>query len=309
MNESKPQNQPILEVKHLRLVRALVDQGGPTRAGKYLNLSQSAVSHQLADLESRLGITLFARVKRKLQPTAAGRQLLEFSRSAIRDFEQIETTLRQRASNAQRRMRLCTECFTGYHWLPSVLPTFSREFPEVDVRIEIAATRKPLAALRKNRVDLAIMSSAVTDPEFVVDRLFDDEWVVALPLGHSLCERKFVRPADLEPMTVFAHHASAQDAKRLQELLARDQTRIGTLQPIPVTEAIIELVKANLGIALMSRWVASPYLARGDIECRRFTRSGLRETWAAVYRRETENDLPVARFAELLRANSPNIVP
>src|SRR5688572_2409592 len=112
----------ILETRHLRLVQALAEEGGPTRAAARLHLTQSAVSHQLAELEGRLGIALFTRVRRRLQLTAAGRQLLDFSRVALKDLSRIERDLHHAGTRARETLRISTECFTCYHWLPQVLP-------------------------------------------------------------------------------------------------------------------------------------------------------------------------------------------
>ena len=69
-------SQTMIEVRHLRLVRAIAEEGGPTRAGSRLRLTQSAVSHQLAELEGRLGVALFTRVRRQLKLTSAGARLV-----------------------------------------------------------------------------------------------------------------------------------------------------------------------------------------------------------------------------------------
>lgn len=305
MNVEKPSRASVLELRHLRLVCAVADEGGPTNAARVLHLSQSAVSHQLADLENRLGVELFARVRRRLHLTAAGKHLVEFARGALEGVARAEQELLQIGAGARERLRISTECFTGYHWLPAVLPELRRDFPHVDVQIAIEATRRPLAALLRGKLELAIMSSSVVDEQLVVERLFRDEWVVILSPGHRLCQRSYVRPRDLTDLTVFAHHASPQDAKRLQEVLANADTAIPGLQVVPLTSAIVELVKADLGVGLMSRWSVAPYEASGRIVARRFTKAGLRELWSAVYRRDAADRLPLARFAELLRARPP----
>lgn len=295
----------VLEIRHLRLVCAIVDEGGPTRAGTRLHLSQSAVSHQLAELERRLGVVLFTRVRRRLQLTPAGKHLVEFARSTLDRLARAERELLVVGARERRRLRVSTECFTGYHWLPKILPELRRDFPDVDVQIVIEATRRPVAALLKRRLELAIVSSTVQDQELTVEPLFSDEWVVILPPSHPLVERSFVRPADLANLTVFAHHASAQDAKRMKDLLATEDVTISDLQVVPLTEAIAELVKADLGVGLMSGWSVAPYEASGQIVTRRFTKAGLKEHWCAAYRRDAADHLPLARFAELLRALAP----
>ena len=295
----------ILEIRHLRLVQAIAEEGGPTRAAARLHLSQSAVSHQLADLEQRLGVALFTRVRRRLQLTPAGRRLLDFSQTALSDLARVEREIVDVDVRTRERLRVSTECFTCYHWLPLVLPELRRDYPHVDVRIAVEATRRPIASLLDGALELAIVSSRVRDKQLVVEHLFDDEWCVILPPSHPLCARPYLRATDLASLPVFAHEASPQDAKRMRDLLIAEQTPMLEFQVVPLTEAIVELVKADLGVGLMSRWAVSPYEATGQIVTRRFTKSGLRERWSAVYRPDAAARLPVARFAELLRDRPP----
>src|SRR5512132_3882533 len=72
-----PGDRVRLEVRHLKLVRAVVREQGLARAAAHLHLTQPALSHQLAELESRLGTSLFLRAGRRLRPPPAGERLVE----------------------------------------------------------------------------------------------------------------------------------------------------------------------------------------------------------------------------------------
>src|SRR5688572_14449714 len=96
----------MLEIRHLRLVRAIAEEGGPTRAAARLHLTQSAVSHQLAELEGRLGVVLFARVRRQLKLTPAGARLLEASRSMLAELSRVERELHQAAARKREVFRI-----------------------------------------------------------------------------------------------------------------------------------------------------------------------------------------------------------
>ena len=295
----------MLEIRHLRLVRAIAEEGGPTRAAARLHLTQSAVSHQLAELEGRLGVPLFARVRRRLQLTSAGQRLLAFSQTALADFARVERELTDTGTRKREILRLATECLTCYHWLPSVLPELQRDHPHVSVRIVIEATRRPVAALLRGELELAVVSSPVRERSLTVEKLFDDEWAVILPPGHPLGQRSYVRAADLAAQPLYTHEATPRDVKRLRAHLLAERAPMPEIQAVPLTEAIVELVKAGLGVGLLSRWAVAPYEASGQIVTRRFTRAGLKERWSAVYRRDAAARLPLARFAALLRARPP----
>ena len=109
-----------LETRDLRLVQAIAEQGGVTQAGRRLHLSQSAVSHQLAGLEERLGVALFARVRKRMVITPAGSQLLALAAELLPRLSLAPAQLRAQRANVRRRLRLTTQCFTCYHWLPGV---------------------------------------------------------------------------------------------------------------------------------------------------------------------------------------------
>ncbi|HET9955575.1 MAG TPA: LysR family transcriptional regulator, partial [Polyangiaceae bacterium] len=119
--------QGTLEVRDFRLVRAIAEAGGATHAGRHLNLSQSAVSHQLRGLEQRVGVALFRRSGRKLAITPAGQRFLEVGRQVLGPLLQLELELRRASQQARPKLRVGTQCYTAYHWLPQVLSALAAQ--------------------------------------------------------------------------------------------------------------------------------------------------------------------------------------
>src|SRR5687767_5401966 len=113
-----------LEVRHLRLVAAVAEHQSLTKAGDGLHLTQSALSHQLRDIEERLGARLFHRLNRRMVPTPAGERLLESAAAILGELQAAELAIRSGMAQRPVLLRLSTECYTGYHWLPSVLKPF-----------------------------------------------------------------------------------------------------------------------------------------------------------------------------------------
>src|SRR4051812_38571879 len=129
-----------LEIRHLQLVAAVAEVGSLTRAGDQLHLTQSALSHQLRDIEGRLGAALFHRRGKRLVLTPAGEHLLESARDILERLRQTEDTIRHLGRAQRHVLRITTECTTCYHWLPPLLTTYRQRCPGVDVRIEVEAT-------------------------------------------------------------------------------------------------------------------------------------------------------------------------
>ena len=143
-----------LEIRHLRLVAEIADAGSMTRAAGRLFLTQSALSHQLRDIEARLETPFFVRVGRKMVLTAAGRRVLETARRVLGDLQRAEEDIRRLAGHTDGVIRVCTQCNTGYHWLAPLLSVFQRKHPRVSVHIAADATAHPVDALVEGRVDL-----------------------------------------------------------------------------------------------------------------------------------------------------------
>src|SRR3954471_11983048 len=146
-----------LEVRDLRLVVAIADFGSLTRAGNQLHLTQSALSHQLTDLESQLGVRLFERCGKRMEPTAAGERLIARARVALQQLREMEHEVKQVASGREAVVRVATECYTCYHWLPPVVKAFGERFLKVEIQLVPGATNRPIRALLAGKIDLCIV--------------------------------------------------------------------------------------------------------------------------------------------------------
>jgi LysR family transcriptional regulator for metE and metH len=271
----------ILEVRHLQLVAAIVAEGSVTGAGEVLHLTQSALSHQLLDLEERLGTPLFHRSRKQMTPTDAGQRLLAVARDVLARLADTEHELRLFAANRRGSIRLTTECYTVYHWLPTVMKQFAREYPAVDLRIEVDATDSPFEALAAGKLDVAFVTSDVAPRGIEMEPLFRDEMKVVVAPDHRFASQEFVKPGDLAGETLLTY--SALKGNFIYERLLRP----AGIEPkkhlqVRLTEAIIELVKAGAGVALMAEWAISPYAASGAVVTLPLTRRGVERQWRAA---------------------------
>jgi LysR family transcriptional regulator, regulator for metE and metH len=270
-----------LEVRHLRLVSAIAQEGGVTRAARKLNLTQSALSHQLAGLEDRLGTRLFLRLGRRMALTPAGQRLVDSAGRLLEDIERTEQEVTRLGSGRAGVLRMATECYTCYHWVPPLLRAFSRKWPAVELKIVAEATRRPLEALAEGRLDLAVVSSPLRDRRFVGRPLFADELVAVMPPGHPLAARPWLRAADFAGEKLILY-TSPEESTAFQKLLAPAGVSPRQVSEIQLTEAIVEMVKAGLGISILARWSVAPQVAAGTLRTVRLTHRGLLRNWTAA---------------------------
>ncbi len=290
-----------LETRDLRLVQAIAEAGGVTRAGRILHLSQSAVSHQLKDLETRLGLSLFDRRGRGVQMTRAGKRLLDLSREVLEPIARAEHELRSGLGATSRNLRISTECQTAYYWLPQVLGAFSAEHPDVVLRIVPEATEDPLRALADGELDLVFGFIPPKQRQFAFTPLFDDELVAVLPPMHPLARRPFIDGSDLVNETLFLPEVSRAVRDHVRGALFPAGKRFPKVTRVPLTEVIVELVKARQGVSVLANWGVSLAAGRKEVATVRLTRRGLRRKWRATYRRTSEFKDAIKGLVALLK--------
>jgi LysR family transcriptional regulator, regulator for metE and metH len=293
-----------LEVRHLRLVSAVAELGSLTRAGDRLHLTQSALSHQLRDIESRLGAALFLRVGKRLVLTPAGERLLATARDVLDRLDRTEQDIHQMGKARAGMLRLTTECYTCYHWLPPLLVRYRKRFPQVEVRIDVGATGRPLDMLLAGKLDLAIMSSPVRDRRLVSRPVFDDELVVVAARDHRFAKQTHVRLSDLRDETLYVYPPK-EESRVLQEVLVPSGHVPARVEEVMLTESIAELVKAGLGVSVLARWAVQPLVDAGSIVIRPLTARGLRREWRAVMPKDLAGVDYIGEFIDLLGKHAP----
>jgi LysR family transcriptional regulator for metE and metH len=274
-----------LDLRHLRLVSAVAESGGQTRAARRLNLTQSALSHQLRELESRIGSPLFIRASRRMVLTPVGERILASARRVLHEVETLERDLTtETTSGGAGVVRLATECYTCYHWLPGVVTAFRQEWPKVDVRIVAEATADPIRALLDGALDLAIVAGDVDERRLGCTSLFEDEQVVVMAPGHPFAARDFITPEDLRNEHLILYTTHSSESSVLREVLRPAGVEPRQLTRVQLTEAIVELVKAGLGLSVLARWAIAPQLRDRSLVGVPLTAGGFHRRWWAVTR-------------------------
>lgn len=294
----------ILETRHLRLVTAVTDHGTLTRAGRELNLTQSALSHALLDLERRIGAPLFHRVGKRMVPTAVGERLVTRARRVLQLLTETEEEALRIASGLEGLIRLSTECYTCYHWLPPLMQAFAQRFPNVEVRIVAEATRRPFRALLEGRIDLAIVHNMSADARIRHAALFEDELVVLTPPDHPFARQPFVAPEELVAEHLLTYRLPLRDLSIYQQVLGPAGVTPRRVTQIELTEALIEMVRAGIGVAVLAQWAVAPYVQAGKLTTTRFTERGLHRRWSAALLQQPSVPLHLREFVNLLR-NGP----
>lgn len=268
-----------LSREDFELVAAVSSTGTLTKAAQSLHLSQSALSHHLRALEGRVGGPIFHRLPRKLVPTEIGKQLLIISQDMVKRFREAEQLIELKGGTHPQVFWMATECYTAYSWLPAFLRWEELKGLNIQLQIAVDATPRVRHALCDGSIDFAILNSTFSDGNLELVPLFQDEMVLAVSKTHRFAGKSVITASQLEDEMIFFHTAPGVPNTMLDRFLKPEGISPKSASYIPLTEAIVEMVGANLGVAAFARWLIEPYAKQHGLQLLRCGSSGLHREW------------------------------
>jgi LysR family transcriptional regulator, regulator for metE and metH len=269
-------NQSILEVRHLRTLVALRDSGSLVRAAQLLNLTQSALSHQIKLLEDRYGQPLFERKSVPPQFTAVGERLLALADAMLPQVEGAERDIARLVLGQGGQMRIAVECHTCFDWLMPAMDAFRTRWPEVELDIVSGFHADPVGLLHQGRADVAIVSEVDAD-EAGVDyhALFGFEIRALLANTHPLVAKPHLVAQDFADQTIITYPVPDEMLDLIRQVLEPAGVR-PPRRTTELTVAMLQLVASGRGVAALPLWAVQSYLDRGYVTARPIGTKGLR---------------------------------
>lgn len=278
-----------IEFRHLRTIKAIHEAGGLARAADHLNITQSALSHQIKGLEDQAGVELFVRRSKPMKLSAAGLRLLRLAEQVLPQVEALQDEFAGlRAGNAGR-LHIAIECHACFEWLFPVLESFRKAFGDVDVDIRPGLAFDALPALMKEEVDVVISS----DPEDLAGvtfvPLFDYNPVFVASSQHPLAAKPFIEAQDFRGETLITYPVERSRLDIFSQLLTPAKVEPAAIRQVELTAVILLLVASNRGIAVLPDWVVREVKYNSDYVTRPLTEQGItRRLYAAVRTEDME---------------------
>lgn len=290
-----------LEFRHLRTIRAIHQAGGLARAAEVLNMTQSALSHQVKGIEDQAGVELFVRRSKPLRLSAAGLRMLRLAERILPEIEALEDEFRGLRQGRSGRLHIAIECHACFEWLFPVLGAFRRSWPEVDVDIRAGLAFEALPALAREEVDVVISSDPVALPGVVFNPLFDYEPRFVAAAGNPLAARDEIAAEDFRDQTLITYPVARDRLDVFTELLAPARVEPRAVRQVELTAVILMLVGSDRGVAVLPDWVVREVRLNADYITRPLAGRPVKRLYAAT--REEDATRPyMAQFLRLGRS-------
>ena len=290
-----------LEFRHLRTIRAIHQAGGVGRAADILNITQSALSHQLKGLEDQCGVELFVRRTKPLRLSAAGHRMLKLAEDVLPRIDALEEEFRAMIAGKTGRLHIAIECHACFDWLFPVLERFRHAWPDVDVDIRPNLAFNALSALEREDVDLVVSSDPEDIAGITFTPLFDYEPRFIAAAGHPLAAKPFVEAEDFRDEVLITYPMDRTRLDIFTGLLNPARVEPRAVRPVELTAVILLLVASGRGVSVLPDWVLREVKYNADYITRPVTERGLTKRLYAATRSEDTVKPFMAHFLRLAR--------
>lgn len=290
----------MLELRYLRSVVAIAETGSISKAGKRLNLSQPALSHQMKALEDYLGVELFQRKSNPLRLSPAGERLLHTAYDVEKHIMQCERDVARIADGKAGQLRIAVECHSCFDWLMPSMDAFREGWPEVEMDLVSGFQPDPLGLLEEDVADLVIVSQARPRAGIAFHPLFRYEVLALMARNHPYTLKDHLTAKDFANETLVTYPIPDDRIDVIREVLA--PARVSPVRrKTELTVAILQLVASHRAIAAMPGWAVQPYLDKDYVAHRPIRKSGLFANLYAATTTEKSTAVYMTEFLDTMR--------
>ncbi len=254
-----------LDSRQLLAFCTLVQTGSFTETARCLNLTQSAISHSLKNLEEDLRTQLVTRTGRKILVTADGEDLYRDAQIILHQMDEARSRIKDRTNWGKGRLRIGASTTACQYLLPNVLREFNECFPDCMLSITPADTPELIEKIDRHELDVAIIVDPKTESNLITCPLFRDELVLVTSPIHNFAQKTSIRMSEIAQQRLVLYNRSSQTFRKVEHFLRQHKVSMGQTIELGSMEAIKELIKINYGVSFMATWIVQEELAKGSL--------------------------------------------
>jgi DNA-binding transcriptional LysR family regulator len=291
-----------LDSRQVRAFCVLARTGSFTQAARELHLTQSGISHSMKSLERDVGCRLLDRLGKKIVLTQAGEQLLHHAKKILQEMENARESLAHLGKWGRGRLRLGASTTACQHLIPPVLREFKESFPEHAITIEPGDTPELVAAVLRQRIDLALSLEAESETQLEFHPLFTDELQFIVGAQHPWAQAQRVERTEIPRQNYILYGKHSVTFRLVEEYFRREQMVLNTVIELGSMEATKELVKLGLGVSILAPWIARKEIEEGSLVTLPLGRRKLQRRWGILHWRGKRLNLAEETFIGLCEA-------
>ena len=296
-----------LTLRQLKVFESVARHLNYTRAAGELHLTQPAVSMQVKQLEESLGVALFEQLGKRIHLTEAGAEALAYARAITQQLDELESVLNRIKGLSGGRLRISVATTANY-FIPTLLGTFARRYPNVTVSLDVTNRETLLRQLNENTVDLVIMGQPPVEADVEAEAFMDNPLVVVAPPDHALASMKNIPLSRLQEETFLVRESGSGTRIAMERFFSEREIQLKTGMEVGSNEAIKQSVQAGLGLGLLSRATIEQELELKRLAVLDVADFPIMRHWYVVHRKGKRLSAPAQKFKEFLKKEARSII-
>lgn len=289
-----------MNLNHLSIFQAVAATGSISAGAQSLHISQSAVSKQLGEFESTLGVVLFDRLPRGVRLTEAGRLLQGYANSLVAVEAEAEAAIRDLKMGIRGRLRIGASRTVGAYLMPSLLAQFRRRYPDVELFLQVDSTAAIEQRLIASEIDIGF-TEGIVGSDLLEYRVFaSDELVLIAAPGHPITRTDPAPLASVIQQPLLMHEVGSGTRAVTEKAFSAKRITLRPSMTLASTEAIKHTVATGVGIAVLSAFAVRTELAAKTLTVVRMKGLTIHRPLYRIQRKGSWSSPPLEAFVGML---------
>lgn len=289
----------MIELRHLRTLVALKESGSLAAAAKKRFVTQSALSHQIKELETKINASIFTRKSIPLSFTQEGIKLLYLAEDILPKINEVEYDFKQRDNEEGDLLAVGIECHSCFRWLMPVMEQFRASCPKVNVDFSSRYQFSSLNALEMGDLDLVLTSDPIASQAISYQHLFDFEVKLVVSNDHPLASQSFVTPHQLEKRTIISYPVPLKRLDLYRHFMEPAGVEAGEQLNCDLTMILLQRIACKDGIAALPSWSISESYGL-NLTSVKLGKEGLIRPLFGAYKKGSHNTKLAKKWLELV---------
>lgn len=248
-----------ITLRHLEAFRAIMVRKTVTGAADKLGVSQPVVTNLLAELEKRIGIELFQRIKGKLIATPEASFLLEDVHQALLRIERIANAADNMQALHLPHLDIAAAPAIALSLLPQTIYEFNKVYSDTHIAMHMHSSQTVMEMTQKERCDLGFVMLPMYTKHHHAELLLTAKMVCVIPSQHRLSTKSVIVPSDLENENFISHPALLDIRTQIDSIFLSHKVRRKLHIETQISLAMIKLVEVGAGISIIDPLTACAY--------------------------------------------------
>ncbi|MGH1364714.1 MAG: LysR family transcriptional regulator [Calditrichia bacterium] len=285
-----------MELKYFKLIKTIAEEGNIANSSERLFLTQSALSHQLREIEERLGFKVFHRSRNKWQLTQEGSELYKLANNLLSAIEEGFSNIQQIKQGSKGSIKLNAECHSFFRGLPAFVQKMAVLYPEIEIDLNLGTTHQTISELLSGEIDIAILSSKPSGETLTSIEVFRDEIFAVMHKESYYKNVDYLEASHFSDLHLIINSFPLEGVAVYEHFLRPNKITPGKITAIPFTEITLEMVNANMGVMCSPKWALKTFKLPEDLVYKHIGENGLKRTHYLVVKEENRKKRYIRDF-------------